>query len=207
MTIVSLTVDAARPEELAEFWAALLGWRQSGASVQPTAEDGCEFGLYFVRETAAKSHKNRLHLDLASHTPANQREIVAHAQNLGARPLDLGQGDVPWVVLADPEGNEFCVLEPRPEYATTGALAALVVDSRDPGALAAFWSVLIGWPVTSAHPQITGLRSASGRGPAIEFLLSKDSKHGPNRVRPALRLPGALAAAADPEGNEYSTQS
>ncbi|WIX78503.1 VOC family protein [Amycolatopsis carbonis] len=202
----ALTVDAARPLDLAGFWAALLGWQRHGPVVGPPDADGCEFTLVFVPETAAKTHKNRLHLDLAGRTLDHQREVVAHALALGARLLDVGQGAVPWVVLADPQGNEFCVLEPRPEYADTGALAALVVDSHDPARLAAFWSALIGWPVTSTRPEITGLRSPSGRGPAIEFLLSSDTKHGRNRLRPALGppTPGEPGDAADPEGNEYS---
>ncbi|MEV8607775.1 VOC family protein [Amycolatopsis sp. NPDC051373] len=205
-TVDHLTVDAARPLALAGFWAALLGWRQEGPVVRPPDTDGCEFALTFVSETAAKTHKNRLHLDLSSRTLDHQREVVAHARMLGARLLDVGQGDVPWVVLADPEGNEFCVLEPRPEYADTGTLAALVVDSPDPARLAAFWSALIGWPVTSTHAEITGLRSPSARGPAIEFLLSTDPQRGRNRLRPALRTPAPNepADATDPEGNEYS---
>jgi Glyoxalase-like domain len=57
---------------------------------------------------------------------------------LGATPADVGQGEVPWVVLADPEGNEFCVLEPRERYIGTGRLAAVVVKAADPPALARF---------------------------------------------------------------------
>ena len=201
----SLAVDAVRPLDLAGFWAALLGWQQHGPDVRPPDTDGCEFALAFVPETTAKTHKNRLHLDLASRTLGHQREVVAEALALGARLVDLGQGDVPWAVLADPQDNEFCVLEPRPEYADTGALAALVVDSRGPIGLAGFWSALIGWPVTSTLPEITGVRSPSGRGRAIEFLLSSDAKHGRNRLRPVLRTsPGEPAEARDPEGNEYT---
>ncbi|MGW4484631.1 VOC family protein [Amycolatopsis sp. NPDC004368] len=207
-SIAGLVVEAARPLDLAGFWAALLGWQQHGPEVRPPDTDGCEFALAFVPETAAKTHKNKLHLDLASRTLDHQREVVAHALTLGARLLDVGQGDVPWVVLADPQDNEFCVLEPRPEYADTGALAALVVDSHDPVGLAGFWSALIGWPVTSTLAEITRVRSPSRRGPAIEFLLSADPVRGRNRLRPALRTspgdPQGSAEASDPEGNEYT---
>ncbi|MFF4599936.1 VOC family protein [Amycolatopsis sp. NPDC001319] len=191
------------------------GQRRAGSSpaqglvaptVRPPAEDGCEFDLVFVPEAEPKVHKNRLHLDLASRTPEHQREVVERARSLGARHLDLGQGDVPWVVLADPEGNEFCVLEPRPEYDGSGALAALVVDTREPARLAEFWSELIGWPITADQgPQIVGVRSPSGRGPAIEFLSSTDTKRGRNRLRLELAA-GAdpLSPKQDPEGNEFS---
>ncbi|MEV4601450.1 VOC family protein [Amycolatopsis sp. NPDC049253] len=220
----ALTIDAARPQELARFWAALLGWyltepAAEGAAglgsqglaapiVRPPAEDGCEFDLVFVAETEPKRHKNRLHLDLASRTPEHQREVVERALSLGARYLDLGQSDVPWVVLADPQGNEFCVLEPRPEYAGSGALAALVVDTDEPARLAGFWSELIGWPITADQgPQIVGLRSLSGRGPTIEFLRSTDAKQGRNRLRFELAADAGaepLSPKRDPEGNEFS---
>jgi hypothetical protein len=55
----------------------------------------------------------RVHLDLATTSPAHQAELVGRLKELGATPADVGQGGVPWKVLADPEGNEFCVLPPR----------------------------------------------------------------------------------------------
>ena len=63
--------------------------------------------------TDPKVVKNRVHLDLGSTSPEDQAAQVARLQELGARPADVGQGEVPWVVLADPEGNELCVLTPR----------------------------------------------------------------------------------------------
>ena len=56
--------------------------------------------------------KYRVHLDLATSSAAHQAELVARLRDLGATPADVGQGDVPWTVLADPEGNVFCVLTP-----------------------------------------------------------------------------------------------
>ena len=61
----------------------------------------------------AKTVKNRVHLDLATESGAHQAAEVERLLALGAVPADIGQGDVPWTVLADPEGNEFCVLSPR----------------------------------------------------------------------------------------------
>ncbi|SEP33328.1 hypothetical protein SAMN04489732_106121 [Amycolatopsis saalfeldensis] len=176
-----------------------------------------------------KAAKNRVHLDLASTSPEHQAALVERALGLGARRRDLGQGDVPWVVLADPEGNEFCVLEPRAVYAGSGAVAAIVVDSGEPARLAGFWSVLVGWPVYSAEEVIVGLRAPSGRGPRLEFLRSAEDKVGKNRlhldVAPAAGEDHAAAVAqviaagavradigqgdtpwavlADPEGNEF----
>jgi hypothetical protein len=57
--------------------------------------------------------KNRVHIDLATTSAAHQADLVARLQDLGATPADVGQGDVSWTVLADPEGNEFDVLTPR----------------------------------------------------------------------------------------------
>ena len=108
----------------------------------------------------------RLHLDVSG--GARQAEVVQRALDLGARHLDIGQHDVPWVVLADPEGNPFCVMEERPEYATSGPIAALPLDSADPARDAAFWAELSGWqPVSSAMP--AALRHPSGRGVLLEL--------------------------------------
>ena len=62
-----------------------------------------------------KTVKNRVHVDLATTSAAHQADLAARLRTLGATPADVGQGNVPWIVLADPEGNEFCVLEPRAE--------------------------------------------------------------------------------------------
>ena len=79
-----------------------------------------------------KTVKNRVHLDLATTSAAHQADLVARLQDLGATPADVGQGDVSWTVLADPEGNEFCVLAPWPGGRDTGPVAAVTVDCADP---------------------------------------------------------------------------
>ena len=98
--------------------------------------------LCFQRVPEPRGPDPRLHLDVSG--GARQAEVVQRALDLGARHLDIGQGDVPWVVLADPEGNPFCVMEERPEYATSGPIAALPLDSADPARDAAFWAELSG---------------------------------------------------------------
>ncbi|HVR31103.1 MAG TPA: VOC family protein [Acidimicrobiia bacterium] len=112
----SLTVDSRDPKTLAEWWAAVLDWKIVG--VEPDGDvwvapgtDPSEFPgaipLLFLEARDEKVTKNRLHLDLV---PDDQDTEVARLQGMGATRVDIGQGDVDWVVMADPEGNEFCVL-------------------------------------------------------------------------------------------------
>lgn len=176
--LVHLVVDASDPPALAGFWAAGLGWEiaeatDDEADVWPAGyhyPDPAAVPLVFVPVPERKAGKNRVHLDLASGSPAQQAELVSRFRDLGAQPADIGQGDVPWVVLSDPEGNEFCILEPRDVYAGTGPVAAIVMDCGDPGAEARFWAQAAGWPVVRADDGIVGLRSPSGTGPYLELL-------------------------------------
>ena len=115
----ALAIDAHDPAALARFWEAVLGWRVTDADdeevvVEPpegSEEDGVVPDLLFLLVPESKETKNRLHLDLR---PANQAVEVARLEDLGAKQVSIGQGDdVTWVVMADPEGNEFCVLRPH----------------------------------------------------------------------------------------------
>src|SRR5579885_1107207 len=117
--IQCLVVDSSDPASLATCWQEVLGWRRtheddSEIVLEPSAgslEDGVVPDLLFLKVPETKSGKNRLHLDLR---PSNQAEEVRRLEGLGARRVNVGQGeDVSWVVLADPEGNEFCVLRER----------------------------------------------------------------------------------------------
>ena len=115
--IQCLCIDTADPARLASFWGSALGWRQTWSDddqvcLEPPAaspEDGIIPDLVFLRVPEGKTVKNRLHLDLR---PADQSLEVARLEALGARRVSVGQGDVSWVVMADPEGNEFDVLRP-----------------------------------------------------------------------------------------------
>ena len=108
-------IDTQDPARIAAFWEAALGWRRTHEDpdevvLEPPAgspEDGVSPDLLFLRVPEAKSVKNRLHLDLR---PVDQAQEVARLEALGARRVDIGQGEQTWVVLADPDGNEFCVL-------------------------------------------------------------------------------------------------
>jgi predicted enzyme related to lactoylglutathione lyase len=122
LSLQCITVDAHNPKELAEFWAEVLGWT--------VGEDGDDIGWWIERELNdpkktgfpdilflkvpdSKVVKNRLHLDLR---PDDQAVEVARLESLGAKKIDIGQStdpDTTWVVMADPEGNEFCVLSAR----------------------------------------------------------------------------------------------
>jgi hypothetical protein len=109
-----LTIDSHDPRALAGFWSAALGQPilyESDDEVIVGADKHAYPGLCFVLVPDAKIVKNRLHIDL---NPDDQRAEVERLLALGARPADIGQGDVSWVLLADPEGNEFCVLRPHP---------------------------------------------------------------------------------------------
>jgi hypothetical protein len=119
-----LAIDCADPHALAQFWCSVLdyevqadddGFVTIGSPVVP--QDGNHPGpvpptLTFAPVPEGKTVKNRLHLDL-NPTDREQDEEVRRLLDLGARPADVGQGDASWVVLADPEGNEFCVLANR----------------------------------------------------------------------------------------------
>ena len=105
-----VVVDSIDPRGLARWWANALGWvvtldTEDEAEIRPAADRIP--GLVFVPARTAKVDKNRLHLDFR---PVDQEAEVARLIGLGATLADIGQGDTPWVVLADPEGNEFCVL-------------------------------------------------------------------------------------------------
>ena len=114
--VQSVSIDAQDPHALAAFWADVLGWRQTYADadevvLEPPAgspEEGVSPDLVFLKVPEPKSGKNRLHLDLR---PEDQAAEVGRIEALGAKRTFVGQSDdVTWVVMADPEGNEFCVL-------------------------------------------------------------------------------------------------
>ena len=111
LTFQCTVVDCNDARRVGEFWAALLE-KPLESDADDATELWIDFGpagrdLLFVTVPEAKTIKNRLHLDLR---PSDQEAEVARALALGARHVDIGQGEQTWVVLADPEGNEFCIL-------------------------------------------------------------------------------------------------
>jgi hypothetical protein len=118
LSIQCLVIDAADPQPLASFWEAALGWRRTHdtpteVALEPpehSVEDGVVPDLLFVKVPDERAGKNRLHLDLR---PDDQAAEVARLESLGARRTSVGQTqEASWVVMADPEDNEFCVLQP-----------------------------------------------------------------------------------------------
>ena len=121
LTINSLTVDSHEPKTVAAFWSAALDWpilfeSEDEVLIAPFEErHPGVFPVLFLRNPDEKRGKNRWHFDLA---PADQDAEVARLEALGARRADIGQGEVDWVVMADVEGNEFCVLRSLPKEET-----------------------------------------------------------------------------------------
>jgi predicted enzyme related to lactoylglutathione lyase len=117
-----LTVDSINPQALAEFWAEALGWsigrdvNEIEVWIERELDDPRQTGfpdILFLKNPDGKKVKNRLHIDLR---PDDQAAEVARLESLGATRIDIGQSAEPtctWVVMADPEGNEFCVLRER----------------------------------------------------------------------------------------------
>lgn len=188
---VQVNIKAVDAPAVGRFWAEALGWSAFSPGVTTYAgpaggrvwPEPVGLGIDVVPVPHPKTPtKNRLHLDLATTSTAHQAELVARLRSLGATPADVGQGDVPWTVLADPEGNEFCVLEPREIYRDTGPIAAVVVDCVDPGAMARFWTEATDWTLLQLTSDQASLRSAQGVGPYLEFLRVPDPKTTPDRV-------------------------
>jgi catechol 2,3-dioxygenase-like lactoylglutathione lyase family enzyme len=114
-----LVLDCADPGALATFWSELLGYRVTERKddgperyVELTGPDGSGPTLFLLEVREGKTAKNRMHIDVTA-TDRDQDAEVERAIALGAVRVDIGQGELPWVVLADPEGNEFCVMAGR----------------------------------------------------------------------------------------------
>jgi Glyoxalase-like domain len=223
--LVAVSFDAPDPASVATFWATLLERaivdEASGALVPG---DDTQVGLRFVAASTKRSGQSHLHLHLTSSTPDDQQRTVERALELGGRHLDVGQlPDEPHVVLADPGGNEFCVIEPGNKFlAGCGFLGEVACDgSRDVGL---FWRSALRWPLVWDQDEETAVQSPRGGtklswgGPPVS------AKTGRNRQRFDLataelaaevqRLVGLGAThvgehaggveLADPDGNEFS---
>ena len=183
--LVALTVDANDPGLLARFWAGVLGWETTddphdGIALLPSDDTG--FRLRFVPSQEPKTGPNQMHFDLTSTSLEDQQQTVARALELGARHIDVGQRpEEAHVVLADPEGNEFCVIEPGNNFlADCGFIGALPpTGHRQVGY---FWSEALGWPLVWDQDQETAIRSPHG-GPKITWGGPPvNPKRGKNRL-------------------------
>lgn len=227
----SLVVDCVQPDALASWWSQALEWpvtdRAADRVVVAPEPEGPDLALplVFTGTDELPPGKNRMHLDLASRSDAHQLDLVDRLRTMGAVEVDVGQRDVAWAVLADPEGNECCVLPPDARFDTPGALEAITIDARRPGVLAHFWAWALGWHIESTSRFVAQLRHPSGAPPALDLVAvdtppeHRDTFHlalasdGTDRdafVSALVRAGGAVVDAsaaatvlADPEGNAF----
>jgi len=225
--LLTLTFDAHDPARLAEFWAGLLGReviQESGGALLPG--DDVQVGLRFVAADTEKIGRNRVHLHLTSATTDDQPRTVAAALELGATHLDVGQlPEEEHVVLADPEGNELCVIEAGNNFlAGCGFLGELACDgTRDVGL---FWAEALGWSLVWDQDDETAIQSPHGGTKVAWGGPPVAPKRGRNRQRFDLTADDveaeverlvALGATrlgdrdadvelADPDGNEFGVR-
>jgi catechol 2,3-dioxygenase-like lactoylglutathione lyase family enzyme len=202
--LVAVTFDARDPDRLTAFWEALV----------PAAEH--QVALRFVAGPPPAPGARTLHLHLTSESDEHQRATVARVLALGGSHLDVGQRpDEGHVVMADPEGNALCVIEPGNSYlAGTGFLGEVACDgSREVGV---FWSQALGWPLvwdedaeTAIQSPYGGTKVAWGGGPETpkagrnpqRFAIAADEAEVERLLGlGAVRLPER--ELADPDGNE-----
>ncbi|MEV7625172.1 VOC family protein [Actinoplanes sp. NPDC089786] len=195
------------PERLERFWTVVLGRDPAGPP----------FPVRFRPSAAEKAGHNRMHFDLTSMSPDDQEAIVDRAIKAGARHIDVGQlPEEKHVVLADPEGNEFDVIEPGNNFlAGTGFIGAVACDgTREVGL---FWSAALRWPLVWDQDQETAIQSPeggtkiswggpplnpkSGREPRFELVASAAEVERLVSLG-ATRLDDTTMT--DPDGNEFS---
>jgi hypothetical protein len=192
--LTGIVIDALDVTRMDRFWLE--------------ATRGLTGGLRLRFEPAAKPKralKNRLHLDLAG-GPDREAE-VARLLSLGATRVDIGQGDVPWDVLADPEGNEFCVLRPgHPGVLADSGLVAICLDvaEEDRHEQGAFWRSQADWHVVESPDWGVRLRPR----PTGRVSLVMGPPAAPKTARNRLRLEvthraGESGEFLDPGGNEF----
>lgn len=169
--LLALCIDANDPLRLARFWSGVLGWEMAddsrdGVALVPSDDAG--FRIRFPPAQEKEPGLSLGHLHLSSTSLEDQQQTVARSLGLGARHVDVGQRpEEGHVVLADPEGNNFCVTEPGNNWlAGCGFLAELTCDgSREVGY---FWSRALGWPLVWDQGLQTAIRSPRG-GPKISW--------------------------------------
>ncbi|MFE4695630.1 VOC family protein [Streptomyces sp. NPDC056738] len=172
--LTGIVIDALDVARVERFWRDATNGRTGGLELRfvPTAKP------------KPPSHKNRLHLDLAGGPDwkAEVERLVA----LGARRIDIGQGDVPWDVLADPEGNEFCVLRPgHPGVLADSGLVGICLDvaAKDRYAQSAFWQSEAGWHSVEYHEWGVRLRRRPSSTVSLVMGPPAAPKSGRNRLR------------------------
>jgi catechol 2,3-dioxygenase-like lactoylglutathione lyase family enzyme len=197
--LVALCIDANDPLRLARFWAGVLGREMAsdaGDGITLAASDDIGFGMRFLPAQAKKPGLDLGHLHLTSTSLEDQQQTVARLLGLGASHVDIGQRPGEGhVVLADPEGNNFCVIEPGNKWlAGCGFLAELTCEGSPEAGY--FWSEALGWPLVWDQGLQTAIRSPHG-GPKISWdAEGMMPKTGKDRLHFELAPP--------PDGDQYA---
>ncbi|MEV8395906.1 MULTISPECIES: VOC family protein [unclassified Streptomyces] len=233
--LFAICFNTPQPSALARFWSGVLGWESAEGPDDDDAilpPDAAGFRIRFLPSQEPKTGQNRAHFDLTSSSPEDQRQTVARALRLGGKHIDVGQlPEEGHVVLADPDGNEFCVIEADNKFlADTGFIGALACDGTQQ--VGYFWSEALRWPLVWDQDQETAIQSPNGGtkitwgGPPVA------PRTGTNRLYLELALPdgadweaeiarlislgatrtdtgeghGGRVRMLDPDGNEFTVQ-
>jgi len=183
--LVALSFDASDPARLARFWAAALRWDigdETSDEVALAPTDGTRFTVVFRRVAEPKVGKNPIHLDLTTTSLDDQRASVAQLLELGGHHVDVGQSpDDPHVVLADPEGNELCLIEPTNRFLSTcGRFGSITCDGSP--AVGSFWSKALAWPLVWDQDEETAIRAPDETGPFVTWGPPVPSRSATNRL-------------------------
>ncbi|GAB3594480.1 VOC family protein [Angustibacter peucedani] len=194
--LLALTFDANDPEALARFWSGVLRWQPADATTLLPDADAV-FQLRFLPTDEPKRWPNQTHFDIASRTDDEQRETVERALSLGARHLDVGQKpDEDHVVLADPEGNEFCVIEAGNNFlAGCGFIGCLSSDGTH--ACGTFWSRALDWPLVWDQDEETAVQASTGGTKISWGGTPLAHREGRNRTHLDLVVPSGAGSVDD----------
>jgi hypothetical protein len=202
LRLLALTFDSNDPLALARFWAEAVPGdvrdELPARVVLAPAADDIAFELRFVPRAGSKTAKNPVHLDLTTTSVEDRDDVVERLLAAGASHLDIGQGpDATHVVLADPEGNELCVIEPTNNFlAGRPRIGSITCDgSRDVGV---FWSRALSWLLFWDHDGETAIRSADGSGPFVTWGPPVPPVGAPSR----LHLELVTTGNGDPRAEE-----
>lgn len=219
-----VSLDAANPTAVGDFWSSVLGWPaepgpDKAVTILPTEDTS--YVLRIEPADTSKRGPNKIHFDITSESSEAMAATVHRALEAGGRLIDIGQTDEDGhEVLADPEGNELCVIEPGNQFlAETGTIGAINCDGSR--ALGYFWSEALQWPLVWDQDEETAIQSPNG-GPKITWsgppLLPRYDRdrlrlvvcvRGETREPTVERLLGLGATQddgtlRDPDGNEFS---
>ncbi|WP_404382791.1 VOC family protein [Knoellia locipacati] len=192
-----ISIEAHDPAHVGRFWAEVLDWElvEQVSEMVVLPRDGNDYRLSFRAADTPKLGQNRIHFDVTSESEPAMTATIVRALALGGQHIDIGQTDEDGhVVLADPEGNELCVIEPGNTFlAGTGAIGGINCDGSQ--SLGYFWSQVLGWHLVWDQDEETAIQSPHGgskitwSGPPLMPRLGRDRLH----------LEIALDADTDPQ--------